>query len=231
MKPSRDYYAYYYRELLKSKRERMEFIDYMRNWMPPSHTNSDSDTSIWVSALGMYKIQFHKEEATLFYNPGLFHYVITMTVFDNIGLVVFEIKFSENDAVALINNIVCKVYNITEFYGAGTDTHYMMKLNRNANLVANTVFMDIKANENFPDEVEYAESIYYNEAYSEPRDLEFVVSYYNKITETIMNSVVIPVSITEVYDILDALIVILADVELPTDQEDMLSDAIDWLRS
>lgn len=205
---------YYYNEIISNRITRREtFADKIR----------DDSPIVWNSCLNMYRIIFSKREVETFYNPNSFHYIITMQVTDGIGIPYFSIQFTEFDIVELIMNIISQLYDINQFGGRETQAFPMLWINKSVGSLTDTLFIDLTEIPEFPEEIPFGESIYFCELYNEIRAIQFDIKYYNKVEQRMIKSLSVPVSITEVLDIVDCLLCTVADIELPTDQEDMLN--------
>lgn len=230
MKRSKTDSLYYYKDLLNNRLERREFAinykEYQSKFM--DRIVEDCDRVEWISAMNVYKIVFTKEESRLIYRPDSFHYIITMEVIDNmIGITILSIKMTEFDIIDMLVKLTANFYLIFEFNGEADESFFMNRLNKNiVGSLMDTIMIDIQENEKFPSEVPFTESIYFCEKYNELRDLNFIISFYNKATQSIERSLLIPICGTEVYDIIEAIMYLLSDITLPTDQEEYLDIVI-----
>ena len=206
--------CYYYKEMISNRIARGElFMDKI----------TDGSPIVWHSGLNMYHITFSKEEVQTFYKADSFHYIISMSVTDGIGVPQFTMQFTEFDVVDFIMNIVSQLYDIMEFGGKETPAFPMLWVNRSVGSLTDTLLIDLTEIPDFPEEIPFGESILYCEMYNEPRIIRFDIKYYNKVEQRMVKTLSVPVSVTEALDIVDCFLCIVADIQLPSDQEESIT--------
>lgn len=209
-----------YNSLLTNLRERRElFLDRIEDGSPVE----------WYSALRMYKIVFSREESQMLYLPDRFHYIISMDVTDNIGVPVLSIKFTEFDIVELISDYTSWLYDIYEFGERECKPFEIIRNKKSIGSFTDTISIEISTVPDLPVEVPFGESLLFNDTYQEMRDMKLTIYYYNKFNQTMVKALQIPISPTESLDILDCLFCTVADIELPTDQQDLLTNILESL--
>lgn len=210
----------YYKEMLRNRIMRKEI--FMERIV-------DGSPVVWNSCLNMYHLTFSKEEAQIFYGPNTFHYKIKMLATDGIGVPLFEIHFTECEIVNLITNIVSQIFDISEFSGRETEAFPMTRINKSPESITDTVFIDLVEIPDFPEEIPFGESIWFCDTYNEYRMMRLEIYYYDMYEHRMMKSLSVPVSLTEALDVVDCLITIVSDIELPSDEDEYLKDVLDCL--
>lgn len=211
---------YYYKEMLSNRTMRKEM--FMEKIV-------DGSPIVWNSCLNMYHLIFSKEEVQTFYGVNTFHYNIKMLATDGIGVPLFEIHFTEGDVVDLVMNIVSQIYDIADFGGKETEAFPMIRINKSPESMTDTVFIDLTEIPNFPEEIPFGESIWFCETYNEPRIISLEIYYYNIYEHRMIKSLSTPVSLTEALDVVDCLVTIVSDIELPTDEDESLRNVLESL--
>ena len=183
---------------------------------------SDCDHVEWVTPMGDYTLEMTKEENQLWWKPNSFHYIITICIKDRIGHVVKELKMTEIDMTEMVRQIIDDIM-ISHYFASFVEC--CMVGAPNSISFGNRIRIEISYNAIFDDydQVEYKDSIFYDQKNDMLRCLRMVIGEYQEISNNIIPAISIPISEGDLFDLIEKMVLLLSDIrDLPSDVDSLL---------
>ena len=186
MKPDLDYYIETMRE------ERINL-------------NGGSKDMEWYSPNREFKFVINRYENNLWNNDTDGHFVITVDIFNNIGILITQLKFSEIDAIRILDAINNFQYEME----CQTGSSMYIYINANNLRLDNKIIFLERLNVCPPDDYEMIDKYYF-------RDISFKINQYSPFHQTIITIINIVLSQEELENLAFKLFFYtLIDIELP----------------
>ena len=186
MKPDLEYY-------MEDMRERIINI------------NGGNETMEWYSPNNEFKFVINRYENTLWNNENDGHFVITVYIYNNIGILLAQLKFSEIDAIRILDSINEFQYEME----CQTGSSELIYINANNLRLDNKMIYLERLNVCPPDDYEIIPGYRF-------RDINFRINQYSPFHQTIINIVNIVLSTEELEELSFKLFFYtLIDIDLP----------------
>lgn len=159
-------------------------------------------------------MELSREDNNLWYHPVGPHYVIVFVIKDNMGIIRYNGSMSDFDLVNCIKYIDKYIFDIENNGDAIECSYFITSYMKRVEICID--FND-KLEYQYIQELEWKESLDYDLKNEELRSFLFVINEYTTAGKNKILS--IPISFSELLDMIMKMLYLISDIDLPTDIE------------